>query len=226
MAFLNDFKRFLNRDFIGVFKDRVHAGNLLADAIKEYIYKHKIDKKEAVVFSLLRGGYVLGEVVSQRLGIPNIPLIVAKIRAPGNPEVAWGAAAIQGEYLNPSIDKQLKHILSQDQYLALLNHAKNQALLKIRKYLKKFKIDPKKLKQHAKNKIAFVVDDGVATGATAYAAAEFLRKNGAKKVILAVPVSPLDFSCKPYFDDCIILLKDPNFMAVGQYYQDFSEVDL
>lgn len=209
-----------------IFEDRVHAGKLLAKEVKKYIKEHHLPKKDIVIFSLLRGGFVLGKIIAESLGLKHYPMVVAKIGAPGNPEVAWGALAIDVEVLNPIIDTKLRQVLPQEEYNFLFKQEKNKALRKIYNYLTKFNLDIEKLKKAPKNKICIIVDDGVATGASAYAAAKFLEQNGAKKIILAVPVAPANFVCRPYFDDCIILIKDPNFMAVGQYYKDFSEVQL
>ncbi|EKE13802.1 MAG: hypothetical protein ACD_12C00811G0002, partial [uncultured bacterium] len=74
-----------------------------------------------------------------------------------------------------------------------------------------------------KGKVVIVVDDGIATGSSVLAALEYLKKNKAKKIILATSVAPIDFNSSE-FDKIFILSQEPYFNAVSQFYQQFNQL--
>ena len=77
-----------------------------------------------------------------------------------------------------------------------------------------------------KNKTVVIVDDGIATGATVLAAQKYLAKEKTKKIILAIPVVSSDtfITLKEYFDDIVVLRVEDSFSAVGQFYENFPQV--
>ncbi len=208
-----------------IFKDRKDAGLKLTQALKVWLKSQQIKPNKVVVLSLLRGGWPIGQIVSQELRLKHLPIVAAKIGAPFNEEVAAGAICFDAVYLNQAVIQKLRYYLTEQELDLILRTQLEKAKTKADSYQKLFKLDPKKIKKQVKNQVAVIVDDGVATGATAKAASYFLKAGGAKQVVLAAPVAPADLDCSE-FDDCVILVKDPAFQAVGQYYQDFSEVKL
>jgi len=198
-----------------IFRDRKDAGERLArvllrdDQIKKNL-------KKVVVVGLLRGGVIVAEEVAEKLKAELVFLVVAKVGMPGQEELAIGAVCegnVKFQILNfkflgkREIDKQVE-----------------KAKSKIIKYKKKFGLDKIDYENKFKKKWVIVVDDGVATGATVKVAAEFVRTKKPEKLILAVPVAPTDFKAEK-FDQLVALKLDPEFRAVGQYYEDFGQVE-
>lgn len=199
-----------------IFKDRREAGQQLALLLsKDKSLKQQLS--QAVVLSLLRGGIIVGEAIAQHLKIPNLPLVVTKIQAPANPELAIGAVCIDVTYLEKRIIKSLG--IEQTSIIEQINSSQ----VKQQEYFARFNIKKDFLQKQIKDKIVIVTDDGIATGSTIRAALLYARSKKAKRVILAVPVAPSDFARKG-IDLAFILYQDPNFSSVSQYYQDFPQV--
>lgn len=196
-----------------IFKDRVEAGEKLTKLIQQ---NYRFEEKPIVV-SLLRGGIIVGNVIAQNLSLRHLPLVVAKIPAPHEPELAIGALCFNSVYLEKSIINSLSLTKSEiDRQTAL---AKN----KFADYCRRFNIKNQNFSM-IKNKVAFLVDDGVATGSTVRAAGLFLKHQGVKKVILCAPVAPTDFD-KQGLDQLIILYQDPYLSSISRFYQDFPQIE-
>lgn len=196
-----------------IFKDRAEAGKKLAEVL---VFRK--NQKNIVVASLLRGGVVLGQIIARKFKADHIPLAVAKIPAPENPELAIGALCFDIVYLDSSIVSMLglDQATIKDQIVA--------ARKKFSGYVERFSLNEKKLGQKIKNKIVVLTDDGIATGSSIKAAALFIKSRFAKKIILAVPVAPTDFEEKG-FAKVIILHKDPFLASVSQFYERFPQVE-
>ena len=192
------------------FKDRVDAGLRLADRLKDF-------KDNAIVLSIPRGGVVVGDVIAKRLGIKLDIVCPRKLGALGNPELAIGAIMHDGTYiLNTHIIRILR---IPESYIKEEMERKRQESLK---RLIMYRGDDK----YDLNDTAILVDDGVATGATALVAAKWLKMHGVKKLIIAIPVGPPDTLEKfKEFGDVIAILMPLDFGAVGEFYDDFGEVD-
>jgi predicted phosphoribosyltransferase len=193
------------------FKNREEAGKLLAEKIKEY----SEIKEDSVILAIPRGGVPVAYYISKETGIPFHMVVTKKITPPYEPEAAIGAIAPDGTF-----------IISSYAYLSEkeLEEAKKRALEGALEKLKKYSAGKE---PDLKGKTAIIVDDGIATGYTAMVAGEYIRKKGAKKVILAVPVCPVDSigRVKKVFDQVICYHKDDTpFFAVGMYYEDFHQV--
>lgn len=196
-----------------MFNSRQQVGELLAEKLKRY------KKKDVLVLAIPRGGVVVGKVIAQKLNLPLDIIIVKKIGAPSNPELAIGAVG-PGNVVY--WDKELIERLG----ISKVESSK----LKVESS-KERKEKEKALRGRGKEivvtgRTVILVDDGVATGATVIAAQKALQKMGAKTVILAVPViskETLD-DIKRYFDRAIVLSIEEEFYAVGQFYKEFPQI--
>ena len=195
------------------FKDRCYAGKLLAQAVQQYA-----GDPEAIVIGLPRGGVVPAYEVAQALDLPLDVIVPRKLGAPLQPELAVGAVTEDGSVLfNETIMAQfnLKPIDIQPIIDKQVHEAQRRITL--------FRKDKPPLDLHGKTVI--MVDDGVATGATMHAAIKSARAKGAQRIILALPVAPIQFrgSIKDEVDEVIILQEPEFFPAVGYFYEQFAQ---
>lgn len=198
------------------FKNREEAGNLLAEEISNHL---KLERDKVVIFAIPRGGVPVAYQISKKLKIPFSFVVTKKLAPLSDPEAAFGAIATDGTFM---VDDTLKKYMavSDEEFELVKEKALREAQEKKKRYISK-EID-------IKDKVAIVVDDGIATGYTAIVAGLYLRKKGAKEVILAVPVCPSDsyIRAKNYFDKVICYHKvDSTFFAVGAFYHDFHQVE-
>ena len=195
-----------------IFSDRFEAGELLALRLREYA-----NDPDTIVIALPRGGVPVGYVIAKQLRLPLDIFFVKKIPSPYNPEAAIGAVSESGqEYINeraammlnvsrPYIEEQKEKIL--------------QKIAQKRALYNKPRLD-------VKGKRVILVEDGVATGASMYLAAKALRDEGAKEIIIAVPIAPPDSLAllKEAADRVVVVNVPADFMAVGQFYRDFHQL--
>lgn len=192
-----------------MFKNRVEAGEQLAGVLA--LYKNQPD---TVVIALPRGGVVPAYVVATALNLPLEVAMVKKLGHPGNREYAIGAVSMNKVLYegyegvtNEYIDEQVKKL---------------QAELKERYKLYHGNKPPIQLN----GKTVIVIDDGIATGKTLLAAIELMQSEGAKKVVIAVPVAPkraINY-LKGKADEVYCLQIPHVFKAIGLFYHDFSQV--
>jgi putative phosphoribosyl transferase len=197
-----------------IFRDRQDAGIQLADKLKGY--KHS---GEAIVLALPRGGVVTGFEIARVLDLPMDVLIVRKIGFPGQSEFGIGAVSETGTVvLNSAI---ISSYGVEDEYIQIeIARQKEEVERRIRIYRKGKRI------LDLEGKKIILVDDGVATGATLKAAISALKKEKIKGLIAAIPVSPPETAedLKGMVDEFICLNTPADFMAVGNYYDDFQQV--
>ncbi|ADU96073.1 phosphoribosyltransferase [Thermovibrio ammonificans] len=202
-----------------VFKDRREAGKLLARAIVE---RFNGTLKDPVVVAIPRGGVVVAEPIALQLSAPLELVIPRKVGAPFNPEFAVAAVTEDGTLiLNPDLSPDaLSRLGVTEEYL------KRKALEEIEEIRRR-----KLLYTGGRRRIpltgrdVILVDDGIATGLTVKAAIASLRRENPNRIILAVPVMPLDRleEFKGLVDDLVVLYAPEFFQAVGQFYEDFSQ---
>lgn len=195
-----------------MFKDRQEAGDLLAQKLKKII-----KKGDFVVVALLRGGIILGKIVSDYFKIPMFPLSVKKIGAPLNSELGIGAVTFdKTHYLDKGL---IKYLDVDSQYIknSLENKKKEAQTLQ-----EKFKDEPS-----LKGKRVIIVDDGVATGTTAICAAIYAKNQKAKEIILATPAigKATLRNIQKYFDRIIPLKTVNSLTSVSQFYKYFPQVE-
>lgn len=196
-----------------MFKNREQAASLLVEKLK------KFKDRDVLVMVIPRGAVIMGKIIAKELSAPLDILVVKKIGAPYNPELAIGAVGPQDTvYWDSKLCRALR-VDSRTKNREL--RTKNQERRERERLLRGNKRYPSLIE-----KVVIVVDDGVATGATSIVAVKFLRKSKAKKIVLATPVIARDTlsKVKRYFDELIYLESSNDFRAVGQFYEEFPQV--
>lgn len=196
-----------------MFENREQSGELLSGKLKEFK-----GKKDVIVLGLARGGVVVAKVLSKVLKLRLDVLVVKKIGAPQNPELAIGAVGPKNTVF------WAEDLIKKMDITADERHVIKKLKEKERKEQEKTLRGSKLLE--ILDKTVILVDDGVATGASVLAAQKYLKKEGTKRVVLAVPVIAKDTlkDIKKYFDDVVTLKIKSNFYAVGQFYEYFPQV--
>lgn len=192
-----------------IFASRQDAGRRLG--------KHLCERgiRADVVLGLPRGGVVVAAEVARELKLPLDVLVVRKIGHPFQPEFAVGALAEpDAVYLN---DATLREFPPSQGRLEKVIAAEKARL---QEYRQRFHLSPMPALD---GKVVLLVDDGLATGATAEAAAISARNQNARRVIVAVPVASPEAAdrLRQVADGVEVLSEEPHFQAVGQFYEEF-----
>ncbi|HEX6237825.1 MAG TPA: phosphoribosyltransferase [Acidimicrobiales bacterium] len=194
------------------FADRADAGQQLAERLSY------LQGEDVVVLGLPRGGVPVAYEVAQALGAPLDVIVVRKLGVPSQPELAMGAIGEDGaRVLNPDV---LHVARIGDAELAEVEAREREELAR---RAQRFRGDRPRVPLEGRT--AVVVDDGIATGATARAACHVAREHGAAQVILAVPVAPAGWAeaAHPEADEVVCVETPQWFSAIGQFYRDFSQ---
>ncbi len=195
-----------------MFRDRTDAGKRLADALINY------KGLPIVVYALPRGGVVLGVEVARALEAPLDLIVVRKIGHPLSSEYAIGAVAENGYVVtNPVETATIDGRWIDRAAAAELKEARRRRALFLRG----------RSPVEVTDKIAIIVDDGLATGLTMQAAIHEIRRRGPRAVIVAVPVAAEETAndLRPHVDDLVVLfIPGRSFGAVGSYYEFFDQV--
>ena len=196
------------------FRDRQEAGELLANHLRS-----RFSSKSAVVVALPRGGLEVGLPIARALHAPMRALVVRKLGAPNQPELAIGALASGGFiYLNNQLIESLQ---VSDQELTRVKDRESRELLRREKLLK---TEGRKLEVQSQD--VLLVDDGIATGATIEVAIRALKAALPNSISIAVPVASLQTVERLHRHvDHIYALQTPNLMeAIGDFYESFPQV--
>jgi putative phosphoribosyl transferase len=194
-----------------IFVDREEAGRRLADALAD------LKGEDVVVLGIPRGGVVVAAEVARAHRWPLDTVIPRKVRAPGNPELGLGAIAPGVRVL----DQRMVEMLGVSESYLEREIAEEEREIERRSEAYR----GGRPGVDVKDKVVIVVDDGIATGGTATAAVRWAKAQGARKVILAVPVAPAEGVRNLSIEaDEVVCLETPEpFYAVGQWYQEFPQ---
>jgi predicted phosphoribosyltransferase len=196
---------------MAAFTDRLQAGRMLAERLETYL------RSDARVLGMARGGVTVALGVAETLRLPLHALVVRKLGAPHNPELAIGAVSETGQLW---IDRGL--ILAtgtSETYLAReIERQVEEARRRQQEYAAGGE-DP------VAGATCIVVDDGIATGASAVVGARSARDLGAERVVLATPVASRQASdlLRGEVDEFVVLSTPDPFIAVGLYYDSFEQ---
>jgi len=196
-----------------LFKDRHDAGLKLSAKLEKYR-----DQPRTIVLGLARGGVVVAHTVAQVLNLPLDVIVIRKVGAPDQEELAIGAVNEYGMgYLNEGLIHSLN--INPDYIRKEVDKQKKAAQQRAALYRKGIE------KADIKGQTVIVVDDGIATGASVRAALIGLKKQGAGKIVLAVPVAAVDSlrSLSHDVSEMVCLYAPADFMAVGEFYQKFDQ---
>ena len=197
-----------------MFRNREEAARQLAAELKgRELY-------DPLVLAIPRGGVVTGAVLARELGADLDVVLSRKLRAPGQPELAIGAISEDGRvYLNHHAQAFLD--LLED----YLEEERRHQLAEIARRKKLFRaVRPQ---APISGRSVIVTDDGIATGSTMIAALQAVKTQKPREVIVAVPVASPDRleEVRRWCDDVVCLLRPEEFWAIGQFYEDFTQVE-
>lgn len=198
------------------FRDRVEAGRLLAQQVA------RLGLAAPVVVALPRGGIPVAAQLAQTLHAPLELMIVRKLGAPGQPELAVGAVA-DADPPEVVLDERLAAITGADR--GVLEAAMLQALKEIARRREVYLRGRAQLALEGRDVV--VVDDGIATGASMKAALRASRRRKPARLVLAVPVASQESleELSPLVEQVVCLARPQPFHSVGAHYADFRQVE-
>lgn len=169
--------------------------------------------------ALPRGGVPIGIEVSRILSLPLEVLVIRKIGAPSNPEFGVGAVT-EGGYFWVDQESVAYIRATKEQIQNIVSRESEEVKRRTQLYRHG------RARRSVRGTTVILVDDGLATGVTARVAARYLKTQGAKRVILAVPVAPIESIARVTSDiDEVICLETPTeFNCVADYYSNFDQV--
>jgi erythromycin esterase-like protein/predicted phosphoribosyltransferase len=195
------------------FRNRVEAGRLLAERLRQYTGRDNV-----VVLALPRGGVLVGFEIARALEAPLDVFLVRKLGVPGHEEVALGAIATGGtRVLNTRAIESLNIPV---EWIEAID-AKERRELERRERVYREGRPPPELA----GRTVILVDDGLATGSTMWAAVHAVRQEDPARVVVAVPVADPDVceAMREVADEVVCLITPKPFRAVGVWYEDFSQ---
>lgn len=196
-----------------IFRDRAEAGRRLAEKLRQYA-----KRPDVLVLALPRGGVPVAYEVAHALAVPLDVFLVRKLGFPGQEEVAMGAIASGGaRVLNTNLIQRL-HVTPET-----VDAIAAKELRELERREKAYRgSNPLPA---VRGKTVILVDDGLATGASMYAAAAALRSQEPARIVVAVPVGAPD-TCEDFgalVDEVVCAEMPEPFVAVGQWYDDFNQ---
>jgi len=196
-----------------LFDSRPDAGRRLAAALAAYRGRNPL------VLAIPRGAVAMGAEIAQALQGELDVVLVRKLRAPSNPELAIGSIDETGWTYVADYAQQIG---ADQAYLAREVSAQLDLLRR-----RRTQYTPARASADPSGRVAIVVDDGIATGASMIAALHSVRAKHPARLVCAVPVAPAESleQIRPYADELVCLETPEGFMAVGQFYRHFEQVE-
>jgi putative phosphoribosyl transferase len=194
-----------------MFSDRVEAGRRLALALEH------LRGSDVVVLGLPRGGVPVAFEVARALDAPLDVIVVRKIGVPWQPELAMGAVGEDGALIVNTTVVRAAGVEAPE-----LSAGAATARAELDRRVQRLRGD--RSRADLTGRTAIVVDDGIATGATARVACQVAREHGAERIVMAVPVGPPHAvaAMTDVADEVVCVEQPAGFQAVGQYYDDFN----
>jgi predicted phosphoribosyltransferase len=197
-----------------MFRDREDAACQLAAKLRDY------ELKAPLVLAIPRGGVITGAALAREIGAELDVVLSRKLRAPNQPELAFGGISENGEvYLNGDAAEASgvtdEYFHDEKEYQLAVIAFRKQRIRRVRP------------KSPIQGRSVIVTDDGVATGSTMIAALNTVRSEQPAKLIVAVPVAPADRvrDLEKYCDEVVCLCPAEHFWSIGQFYKNFPTVD-
>jgi len=196
------------------FEDRADAGRKLAAALL------RLKDEQPIVLALPRGGVPVGFDVAKALSAPLDIVLVRKIGAPRQKELGLGAV-VDGPHPHIVLNEDVVRVVQPGDEYIQAEAARQMSEIERRRKLYRQRRPPLEVG----GRTLIVVDDGIATGGTMKAVLKALREMQPEKLVLAVPVAPVDSieDLSPLVDDVVVLAMPEPFYAVGAYYRDFTQ---
>lgn len=200
-------------EYLYQFNDRTEAGIKLALELAKYKFQ------DPLILALPRGGVPIAKEIALELKASMDVLIVRKIGAPFDQEYGIGGMA---EDFFPLFNEEARRPFVA--YSAEIDEIVSEEKVELKRRIAHYRGG--RLLPSMKGRSVILVDDGIATGITATAAAKFIRGMNAKEVIIASPVCPREINqtLQKYADQVICLNRPSPFLGVGQWYKDFRQV--
>jgi len=212
MTKIIEMKELRNKNY--VFRDRVHAGELLASKLKPYV------GKDSIVLAIPSGGVPIGSTIAKELGLQMDLIIVRKLPIPYNTEAGFGSMSWNGEVkLNEILVEQLE--LSDPEIDSIIRDVKSE----LDKRMEIFRGN--RPFPELKGKTAIIVDDGLASGYTLLAAISSVKKLSPARIIVAVPTASKNAVdlLAPYVDEIFCLnIRETKIFAVADAYQEWHDL--
>jgi putative phosphoribosyl transferase len=196
-----------------IFRDRADAAQQLANALAAY------QGKSPLVLAIPRGSVLMGRVLANTLGGELDVVLVRKLGAPGNPELAVGAIDESGwTYVADYAD-------AAGADAAYLAREKRAQVEKLRE--RRAQYTPRRAPIDPAGRVAIIVDDGLATGATMIAALHVVQARNPGRLVCAVPVAAPDSleKVRPHADEVVCLATPQPFRAISLFYSQFPQVE-
>ncbi len=197
-----------------LFKNREEAGWQLARKLSRYA-----GRRDVIVLGIPRGGVEIAFSIAQALGVPMDVFLSRKMGVPGQEELAFGAVAADGtRYLNP---RTVALAEIKEEHVEGIAAA---ALRLLKKREQRYRAGRKPL--DVTGMTVILADDGIATGASMEAAVGMLKKMEPERLVVAFPVAPVGVCARlrREADEVVCLAEEREFVSVGQFYRDFSQV--
>ena len=195
------------------FRDRRHAGRMLAESLRGYQ-----SRDDVVVLALPRGGVPVAHEVAAALGVPLDVFVTRKLGVPGQEELAMGAVTSGGvRVLNEPV---LAETGVSERQLEAVTRGELAELGRQERAYRGGRPGPQ-----LRDRVVILVDDGLATGASMTAAVRALGPLGPSRIVVAVPAAPAETCAELTIlaDEVVCLLTPRPFLAVGQWYEEFTQ---